>query len=376
MGRHLSDVEARAFGESRDAIRAALVMAAEMLRMRSTFITRQVNVEGPPTVVAAYNAPGGCGVREGQPAPTDSSGELHSSGIGSYLAIPLVLSDGRLFGALCGVDPEPSDLLNGRLQTLQLIGRLLITCIEQEERFVGLDGLVAELGHELRNPIASLVGFGDLLQDDTLPEAQRREALETLSAEGQRLATMLQEFLSLRRLDRGRGPRPVVPTDLEALVGYAERVASNDPSHPVTVTCRQVIPMVAADPDGVQQVLANLLSNARKYSPAGGPIRIDVKPVGETVEVSVADEGLGMPREALNHVFDEFYRINSADRRGIVGTGLGLAICRHIVESYGGRIWAESRGPGRGSRFTFSLPIARQNPSTHGHSQRRLAGVA
>jgi CheY-like chemotaxis protein len=115
---------------------------------------------------------------------------------------------------------------------------------------------------------------------------------------------------------------------------------------------------VRADRDRVIQVLVNLLSNALKYSPDGGLIRIATQESHDQVRISVTDQGLGLPPEALSRLFEKFYRIDSRRHRSVGGTGLGLAICKQIVEGMGGQIWASSEGLGRGSTFGLTLPIA------------------
>src|SRR5207237_3274027 len=119
---------------------------------------------------------------------------------------------------------------------------------------------------------------------------------------------------------------------------------------------------VSADADQVLQVLANLLSNARKFSPRGGEVTLTARARPGMVEVSVRDRGLGLPPEAVPRLFEKFYRVDNSDRREIKGTGLGLAICQQIVAAHGGRIWAESDGLGHGSRFILTLPLADAEP--------------
>jgi CheY-like chemotaxis protein len=125
-----------------------------------------------------------------------------------------------------------------------------------------------------------------------------------------------------------------------------------------------ILPLVRVDADSIFRVIANLLSNARKYSPNGGSIVVTAAVVRGMVEVTVEDEGLGIPSEALNRVFDKFYRVDTDDRRGIKGTGLGLAISKNIVEAHGGKITANSRGVGKGSCFQFTVPLARDRSQT------------
>jgi signal transduction histidine kinase len=105
------------------------------------------------------------------------------------------------------------------------------------------------------------------------------------------------------------------------------------------------------------QVLTNLVSNAIKYSPEGGEIRLTACVEGSSLTIAVRDEGLGLPPEALPRLFQKFSRVEHHRQRGIEGTGLGLAICHQIVTELGGRIWAESAGEGRGSTFTFTVPL-------------------
>ena len=118
------------------------------------------------------------------------------------------------------------------------------------------------------------------------------------------------------------------------------------------------IPPVFADPDKLTQILTNLISNAIKYSPQGGPITVSVTAADETVHLSVADQGLGVPAEDLLRIFERFHRLQDDARRQIPGTGLGLYITRRLVELQDGRIWAESPGPGGGTTFHLELPAA------------------
>jgi signal transduction histidine kinase len=136
-------------------------------------------------------------------------------------------------------------------------------------------------------------------------------------------------------------------------------VVPDDETRPLTVKAADGVSDVLADPERVLQVLLNLVSNARKYSPDGGEVRVTASAqAGDTVTITVADEGLGIEAEALPRLFGEFYRVQSPDRQGISGTGLGLSICRKIIRAHQGEIWAESDGAGQGTRFHFTLPVA------------------
>jgi signal transduction histidine kinase len=220
------------------------------------------------------------------------------------------------------------------------------------------DELVSVVSHELRTPLASVVGFAELLRTRELQGAQRQQFLTVILEEGRRLTALINDFLDLQRMESGRQeivPRPVRLRDfLEDCVA----TLGDDPAHPITLDVPPDLPAVRADPDRTQQVMTNLISNARKYSPAGGPIEISAREAEGQVIVAVQDHGLGLPPDALPRLFEKFYRVDNSDRRSITGTGLGLAISRKIVDAHGGRMWAESDGLGEGSRFSFSLPLA------------------
>ncbi len=220
------------------------------------------------------------------------------------------------------------------------------------------DELIAMVSHELRTPLASLVGFSELLLSREVSDAQRKKYLETMLKEGQRLTELINDFLDLQRMEGGYKRLDLGPADLRTLITRAVTTAGDNPQTPIEVVLPEDLPLVIADANAVHQVLINLLSNARKYSPGGGPIRVDAAAIDDVVEVSIHDHGLGIPGEAVPKLFNKFYRVGNVDRRGISGTGLGLAICRGIIEAHGGRVAAESAGPGRGSRFYFTLRVA------------------
>jgi signal transduction histidine kinase/CheY-like chemotaxis protein len=220
------------------------------------------------------------------------------------------------------------------------------------------DELVSVVSHELRTPLASVVGFAELLRTRELSEAQRQQFLTVILEEGRRLTSLINDFLDLQRMESGR--QEITPRRLELpeLLTECAAAAGDDPTRTIDLDLPENLPAVRADSDRIRQVMANLLSNARKYSPSGGSVRVSAREADGQVIVSVRDQGLGLPPEALPRLFEKFFRVDNSDRRSITGTGLGLAISRKIVEAHGGRIWAESAGLGRGSEFSFSLPVA------------------
>lgn len=236
---------------------------------------------------------------------------------------------------------------------------------------------VAVVGHEVRNLIATFVGFSELLLSQDWPREKQREYLEMMRDEGLRVSQFVNDLLDLQRMEAGATIIKPRPTDLANLLQFAADLAAHDAKHPIVLDVPEDLPMAMAEPDRIQQVLGNLLSNARKYSPQGGQITVSARKKSQgCLEVSVRDSGVGIPPKALEHVFDKFFRVESLAHRDIRGTGLGLAISREIVEGHGGRIWADSAGLGQGAQFTFSLPSA---PTTkllelESESEKTLAG--
>ena len=221
------------------------------------------------------------------------------------------------------------------------------------------DEMVSLVSHEMRTPLASIVGFTELLTTREVTPEQRKEYLSVMLQEGHRLTALINDFLDLRRIESGHMTMSFAPADIGALIRRVVEVFGKSGGSEVTARLANDLPLVRADSDSIFRVVANLLSNARKYSPNGGAIVVSAASVDGMVEISVQDEGLGIPPDALSHLFQKFYRIDTADRRAIRGTGLGLAISKNIVEAHGGTIGVRSAGPGQGSLFFFTLPAGR-----------------
>ena len=222
------------------------------------------------------------------------------------------------------------------------------------------DEMVSLVSHEMRTPLASIVGFTELLATREVTPEQRKEYLTVMLQEGHRLTALINDFLDLRRIEGGHMTISFAPADIGALIKRVVELFGKSGETVVTTNLAKDLPLVRADADSIFRVVANLLSNARKYSPDGGAIVVSAASVDGMVEISVQDHGLGIPADAVSHLFQKFYRIDTADRRAIRGTGLGLAISKNIVEAHGGTIGARSAGPGQGSIFYFTLPVGRE----------------
>jgi signal transduction histidine kinase len=239
------------------------------------------------------------------------------------------------------------------------IGVMLREVTRERELVRAKDELVSIVSHELRGPLSNIIGFADLLLMQHQDNAQASEDATIIADEGRRLASIIDDFLDLQRLDRGAMQTHRRTVEVGTILKRLASVVPDDEARPLAVEAADDVSDVLADPERILQVLLNLVGNARKYSPDGGQVRVTASAGAEhAVTITVADEGLGIEAEALPRLFGEFYRVQSRDRQGISGTGLGLSICRKIVRAHQGEIWAESDGPGQGTRFHFTLPVA------------------
>ncbi|HEX7975267.1 MAG TPA: ATP-binding protein, partial [Anaerolineales bacterium] len=218
---------------------------------------------------------------------------------------------------------------------------------------------ISNISHELRTPLASLKALTETLQEGALedPPAARR-FLDRMETEVDALSLMVSELVELSRIESGKVPlqlESISPCDLLGSAVDRLRLQAERAGLAVSIACPQDLPPVLADPNRMEQVIVNLLHNAIKFTPSGGEIKAAATQQNGQVLFSVSDTGIGIPAFDLPRIFERFFKADRARSGG--GTGLGLAIARHLVETHGGRIWAES-AEGQGSTFYFSLPLA------------------
>jgi two-component system sensor histidine kinase KdpD len=217
------------------------------------------------------------------------------------------------------------------------------------------------VSHDLRTPLAAITGAASTLleADSRLDSPTRRELLETIHEEADRLNRLVQNLLEMTRLESGALRPQLAWHSLEEVVGAAlERLAGSLKDRAVITRLPGDLPLVASDDVLIEQVLINLIDNAVKYTPPESPIEI-VAGAGEAVvTVEVADSGPGLAPGDERRIFEKFYRGAKGSRRGV---GLGLAICEGIVQAHGGHIWAENRPQG-GVAFRFTLPVKGTSP--------------
>ncbi|HEU4707340.1 MAG TPA: HAMP domain-containing sensor histidine kinase [Solirubrobacterales bacterium] len=227
------------------------------------------------------------------------------------------------------------------------------------------DEFVLTASHELRSPLTSVQGFAELLMldKDSLTPRQR-ETVEIILDNCRHLVRLLNDLLDLARSDAGRlaiRPQPTEVAPLIEDVARTMRAQTEAASQNLSEDVEPGLPPINVEPDRIRQILVNLLTNAHEYSPEGASIAIAARAAGAEVEISVSDNGPGIPADQLGRIFERFTRGDAGLTQRVGGTGLGLAISKSLVELHGGSIVAEST-PGQGSTFRVRLPVATGAP--------------
>jgi signal transduction histidine kinase/CheY-like chemotaxis protein len=222
------------------------------------------------------------------------------------------------------------------------------------------DQFLAMVSHELRTPLNAIVGWADMLRAGMLEALDRERACESIYANSKRQAQLIDELLDVARITSGKLRLDRRAVDLESAVRHAVEVvqaAADAKGVQITMGADPSIGTIYGDPGRLQQIAWNLLSNAVKFTPEGGTVHVRVRRVNSAAELSVSDNGIGIPAEFLPWLFEPFRQADASTTRRYGGLGLGLSIVKHLVEAHGGSIKADSGGEGRGATFTVRLPI-------------------
>lgn len=321
------------------------------------------------------------GILEGRPA--SDAGGWNRSLVARALAGELVVGDEvrgagvggeRILSASASPVRDEAGAVTGAVVVLRDV-----TAEREVERMK--DEFVATTSHELRTPITAVLGYTDILLRGLRGPltAKQREALESVRGAAVRLLALINDLLDMSRLEAGKQEVALASTELAPAVERAlsaVSVLAASKGIQLRQSLVRNLPRVMADDEQLQRILGNLLANAIKFTPQGGSVVLSARPWGgeETrgaggdlpgdeaereVVVTIADTGIGIPREYQERIWEKFQQVDSSSRRLFGGTGLGLAITKGLVELHGGRVWVESEGvSGRGSTFGFTLRVA------------------
>jgi two-component system, NtrC family, sensor kinase len=310
-------------------------------------------------------------------APTESRvrGALVRSGYRALLAVPLV-RENRLLGGLTILRKATGEFAPEVIELLQTFATQSALAIQNARLFREIEDksrqlevasqhkseFLANMSHELRTPLNAIIGFSEVLSERMFGELNEKqeEYLRDIYASGQHLLSLINDILDLSKIEAGRMELELSDFDLPMTIDNALMLVRERATRRGIELRRAVdegLGQIQADERKLRQVLLNLLSNAIKFTPEGGRIDVQARPVDRSIEVSVTDTGVGIAPEDQEAVFEEFRQVGTADKK-VEGTGLGLTLCRKFVELHGGKIWVKSQ-VGAGSTFTFTIPVRR-----------------
>ena len=295
---------------------------------------------------------------------------LARGGYQSFAGMPLTLL-GESIGVMGVATISERCFISKEVELLTGIGREISIAVRNAQLYEEassakalreLDAMrtefLANVSHELRTPLSVIKGSANsLLQPDVIfDEPTRREFLQSIDKDADTLTRLVDDLLMMSRLEVGALEVKKKPHSLAEVVNSVkDRLDNLTAKHHLYIDIPDKLPPVVIDDGRIGEVLTNLVENAVNYSEENTNIAIEANPNGEEVIISVADEGIGIPPESHQKIFDRFFQGDGRKTGHRRGTGLGLAICHGIVEAHGGRIWVESE-PGQGAKFSFSIP--------------------
>jgi signal transduction histidine kinase len=295
-------------------------------------------------------------------------------GFRAFAVWPLVYEGRTIAGIGCYYD-APHTWLEAEKEIMETFARQAAVALENARLYTSLqeantqlqkalqakNEMIQNVSHELRTPLTMIRGYSELLREGLLGRLlpQQKEAVETLHRNAERLHFMVHRLLTFQTLD----PRACEKTRISPAIWLEDAVSNwqsqaQEANIRLTLDLPPDLPPIQGAPDLLDQVMDNLLDNAIKFSPHGGDVTVRAWMNGEELTVAVSDQGIGIPPDKLEEIFERFYQIDGSSTRRFGGMGIGLALCKRIVESHSGRIWAESEGvEGRGSTFYVALPV-------------------
>jgi signal transduction histidine kinase len=351
-------------------------------------------------VIELGKGAGGLVLESGRPFRSDNLGQdsritrdyapvIEAEGLVATLVVP-ILVEGHVEGLLYVHRRAPRPFTDRTETVLRLLAEYASIAIhnmrmlahehqmraEAEGASRMKDEFLATLSHELRSPLQPLLNWAYLLRSPNLDPASAERALDAIERSTKTLGQLIEDLLDVSRIVTGKLRLQARPVRLPGVIRAAmEAVEAAAIAKSVMLEARidSDLPVVLGDPDRLQQVLWNLLSNGIKFTPRGGRVGISLTGRSSEVLITVTDTGVGIKREFLPHVFERFRQAESSTNRTHGGLGLGLAIVRHLIELHGGAVSVHSEGEGRGATFTVRLPVAE---ASRAPAERAPAAVA
>jgi signal transduction histidine kinase len=308
-------------------------------------------------------------------------------GVRAYLGVPLTVASGQTIGSFCAIDFTPrswshldievmSELASSTLREIELRTALAEITTDQE-RLSALaaanerlyleaqtasqekDRFFAAVTHELRTPMTSIIGWAGILRGEVVNSPDAAEAVAMIEASARAQARLVDDLLDASRIAAGKISLSPTLIDLNDVLDAATRAALPAAGEHQVQLRRTLglLPPLLADAGRIRQILDNLISNAIKFTPAGGSIDVSALQTGTAVSITVRDSGRGIATDLLPHIFTRGWQSKSAEQGGL---GLGLAIAEHLARMHGGTLSAESEGENKGASFILTLPLPAQ----------------
>ena len=264
---------------------------------------------------------------------------------------------------------------NSRVVDDEMISRLVNRILELEEASRLKSKFLAYLSHELCTPLNIISGFSELMIDEVPGEIneEQKQCLNDIMSSSKHLLSLTNALRDISKVEFGKMELQLrniaLPSVIESL--RSEIMAITEPKkQSLEIEVEEGLPLVRADQTKIRQMLFNLLSNASKFTPEGGKLKVEAVRSGDWCQVSVIDNGIGIRKEDQEQIFEPFYQQDNPLTKEKSGAGLGLTVAKQIIDKQGGRIWVESEY-GKGSRFTFTLPLATADESHPGRKVER-----
>lgn len=290
--------------------------------------------------------------RSGNETPIDDS------------AAPIRSRDGRTLGVVL-VFRDVTERQQAERERERLLERERRSRYAAESASRAKDGFLATVSHELRTPLGVILGWTGILRAGAGDPGLVARATEVVERNARLQAKLIDDMLDISRIVSGKvqiAPREIDPGQVVAAAVESLRPLAEDKGVRLELDLEPVPRPIVADPDRLQQVVWNLLSNALKFTPKDGRVEVGLRHLEDRVRIEVRDDGVGIAPERLEHVFDRFWQADTSSTRRHGGLGLGLAIVRHLVEMHGGRVTAKSRGEGYGATFSVEIPVHPPRP--------------